>query len=78
MALTYFSIAAHVGLTALPEEPWSFPASWARSKDSEYLMVNIEKDFPRLFRQAQASFGYEVLWLCLGEQGLGGLYIIPT
>lgn len=57
MALTYFSIAAHVGLTALPEEPWSFPASWAQSKDSEYLMVNIEKDFPDSSARPKRALG---------------------
>jgi len=58
MALSYLSIVALVWLTALPEEPWSFPASWTQSKDRGYLMVD---SISRCFSQAQASFEYELL-----------------
>lgn len=62
MTLTYFSVTAHVWLTALPQEPWSFPASSAWSKDSGYLTVDTESSLPSLFSQSQTRFEYKLLW----------------
>lgn len=61
MTLTYFSVPAHVCLTALPPEPWSFPASWAQSKDRGYLIVGIESGLPSFFSQSQIRFEYKLL-----------------
>lgn len=76
MALTYFSITAHMsGWQSFLKSPGVFhPAGL--SEDGGYLTVDIERGLSRLFSQAQASFEYTMLWFWLGKQGLGGLHMI--